>query len=163
MSEKKKKPPASVKQRRHQVKITIPAMSAARRTAGRIDPAKGTKQKLVGYYSAGQKPNYTRQAEVNSWKDHVKATVGELTLPSATRERPVRVDVWTYYPDWTGSDPENVRKLIVDILFPSKHSKHNAGGEGDKYVFGFHDAYAVDKQRPRIEVTIVWHEEEESQ
>lgn len=136
-------------------------MRAARRTAGRVDAAKGMKPKLVGHYSAGKIPNYTRQSEVNDWKDHVKAAVGELSLPAATRERPVRVDTYAYYPDWSGSDPENVRKLLVDILFPSKHSKRGGGvGDGDKYVFGFHAAYTVDKHSPRVEIVIEWDEEQ---
>lgn len=68
-----------------------------------------TTRKLVGYYTKGARPNYARMNEYHDWKDHVRANVpGEL--PSATKEQPVRLDVYCYFASGTHADPENVRK-----------------------------------------------------
>lgn len=102
-----------------------------------------TTRKLVGYYTKGARPNYARMNEYHDWKDHVRANVpGEL--PSATKEQPVRLDVYCYFASGTHADPENVRKGIVDALFPG----------GDKFVFGYHHFPQYDPQNPRVEVEV---------
>jgi len=102
-----------------------------------------TTRKLVGYYTKGARPNYARMNEYHDWKDHVRASVpGEL--PSATKEQPVRLDVYCYFASGTHADPENVRKGIVDALFPG----------GDKFVFGYHHFPQYDPQNPRVEVEV---------
>lgn len=88
------------------------------------------KLKIVGYYTQGKQPNWTRMKEYHDWKDHVRKHTA-LEIPAATAERPIRIDVWCYFDSKVHPDPENVRKGIVDALF-----KHRAGG--DKYVFGYH-------------------------
>lgn len=94
--------------------------------ARRIDPTKPPRLKLVGYYTKGSTPNWSRLKEYEAWKDHVRKFAPPLPEPSAAR--PVRVDVWCYFESGTHCDPENCRKGIVDALFPG----------GDKWVFGYH-------------------------
>lgn len=102
-----------------------------------------TTRKLVGYYTKGARPNYARMNEYHDWKDHVRANVpGEL--PSATKEQPVRLDVYCYFASGTHADPENVRKGIVDALYP----------KGDKFVFGYHHFPQYDPKNPRVEVEV---------
>ncbi|MHA0041525.1 RusA family crossover junction endodeoxyribonuclease [Deinococcus sp. PEB2-63] len=124
-------------------RFIIPALPCARTTAGKIDRTKPLRPKLVGYYTKGARPNYARMNEYHDWKDHVRANVpGEL--PSATKEQPVRLDVYCYFASGTHADPENVRKGIVDALFPG----------GDKFVFGYHHFPQYDAQNPRVEVEV---------
>lgn len=94
---------------------TIPAMPA------------GDKLKIIGYYTQGKHPNWTRMKEYHAWKDHVRKCTA-LNIPAATAERPIRIDVWCYFGSKAHPDPENVRKGIVDALFPG----------GDKHVYGYH-------------------------
>ena len=67
----------------------------------------------------------------------------------ATFENPAILDVDAYYQNLRGPDPENVKKLIQDALFPSKQG-------GDRYVAGSHGTYLVDPENPRVEVTVTW-------
>ena len=92
-----------------------------------VNPLKPPVLKLVGYYTTGKEPNWSRLQEYQDWKDHVRraATLG---VPRATAAAPVRLDVWCHFVSGTHADPENVRKGIVDALFPG----------GDKYVYGYH-------------------------
>lgn len=102
-----------------------------------------TTLKLVGYYTKGAQPNWGRLSEYNAWKDHVREQVPE-PMPEATRERPVRVDVTCYFTNGTHPDPENVRKGIVDALFPG----------GDKFVYGYHHYPLYDAANPRVLVEV---------
>ena len=90
-------------------RFTIPALPCARTTAGKIDRTKPLRPKLVGYYTKGARPNWTRMNEYHAWKDHVRehAPAG---LPQPTQGQPVRVDIWCWFADGTHNDPENVRK-----------------------------------------------------
>ena len=124
-------------------RFTIPALLCWRTTAGKIDRAKPQRPKLVGYYTKGARPNWTRMNEYHAWKDHVRATI-TAPMPTPSEAAPVRVDVYCYFADRTHNDPENVRKGIVDALFPS----------GDKYVYGYHHHPLYDPQNPRVEVVI---------
>ena len=131
--------------------ITIPALLCHKKAKcadgqTRKVPGPPTIPKLVGYYTNGKTPNFDRAREYSDWKDHV-AKCAPASLPVATRERPVRLDVWCYFPGGTHGDPENVRKGIVDALF-----KHRAGG--DKYVYGYHHYPQYDREQPRVEVVI---------
>lgn len=83
--------------------------------------------KIVGYYTQGKQPNWTRMKEYHAWKDHVRKAAA-LGVPECGASRPVRLDVWCYFGSGVHPDPENVRKGIVDALFPN----------GDKWVFGYH-------------------------
>lgn len=94
--------------------------------ARRVNPDKPPALKIVGYYTKGKTPNWTRLKEYNAWKDHVREHAPPI--PQAGPEHPVRVDVWCYFASGTHPDPENVRKGIVDALFPN----------GDRWVFGYH-------------------------
>lgn len=102
-----------------------------------------TTRKLVGYYTKGARPNWTRMNEYHAWKDHVRehAPAG---LPQPAQGQPVRVDIWCWFADGTHNDPENVRKGIVDALYP----------KGDKFVFGYHHFPQYDAQNPRVEVEV---------
>lgn len=91
-----------------------------------VNPLKPPVLKLVGYYTTGKEPNWSRLQEYQDWKDHVRRV--SPGVPRATASAPVRVDVWCYFASGTHADPENVRKGIVDALFPG----------GDKYVYGYH-------------------------
>lgn len=107
-------------------------------------PGPPTAPKLVGYYTNGKSPNFDRAREYSDWKDHVTKYAPNLLLPVATKDRPVRLDIWCYFPAGNHSDPENVRKGIVDALFPA----------GDKYVYGYHHHPLYDADNPRVEVEI---------
>lgn len=124
-------------------RFTIPALPCPRTTAGKIDRAKPLRPKLVGYYTKGARPNWTRMNEYHAWKDHVRehAPAG---LPQPAQGQPVRVDIWCWFADGTHNDPENVRKGIVDALYP----------KGDKFVFGYHHFPQYDPQNPRVEVQV---------
>ena len=125
------------------MRLILPALLCPQKTGGRPDPSKPLKPKLVGYYTKGKVPNWSRMQEYHAWKDHVRAQVqGELPVP--TREAPVRVDVTCWFPTRGGSDPENVRKGIVDALFP----------DGDRWVYGYHHHPLHDPANPRVEVVI---------
>jgi hypothetical protein len=94
--------------------------------ARRPDPTKPPVLKLVGYYTKGSTPNWSRLKEYEAWKDHVRSKT--LSVPTASADTPVRLDVWCYFGSGVHADPENVRKGIVDALFPG----------GDKWVYGYH-------------------------
>lgn len=121
----------------------IPAMLCDRTTGGKPDKTKPQRPKLVGYYTKGKTPNWRRLTEYHAWKDHVREYVRD-TLPEPTKEQPVRLDVWCYFENGTHNDPENVRKGIVDALFP----------KGDKHVYGYHHFPQYDAADPRVYVTI---------
>ena len=135
--------------------FTIPAMPCDRRTRDkttgkqRRDTTKPPKLKLVGYYTKGARPNWTRLNEYHTWKDHVRehAPLGDALTPRP--DQPVRVDVRCYFADGVHNDPENVRKGIVDALFP----------DGDKWVYGYHHHPLYDALNPRVEVVITLDEE----
>lgn len=107
------------------------------------------RHKLVGYYTQGSRPNFARLKEYHDWKDHVRARtpqalhdhVRKYGLGAAAPG--VRVDVVCYFENGTHNDPENVRKSIVDAVFPS-----------DKWVYGFHLHPCYDREHPRVEVTV---------
>ncbi|KQR22903.1 hypothetical protein [Deinococcus sp. Leaf326] len=105
--------------------LPCPAYTGKGKTR-QVDPTKPPVLKLVGYYTTGKTPNWSRLKEYQGWKDHVRAAAPPV--PQATDAAPVRVDVWCYFASGTHADPENVRKGIVDALFPG----------GDKYVYGYH-------------------------
>lgn len=105
--------------------LPCPAYTGKGKTR-REDPTKPPIPKLVGYYTTGKEPNWSRLKEYQAWKDHVRDAA--FPMPKATATKPVRVDVWCYFSNGTHADPENVRKGIVDALFPG----------GDKYVYGYH-------------------------
>ena len=133
------------------LRLIIPAMLCHKKAKGadgktRKVPGPPTLPKLVGYYTNGKSPNFDRAREYSEWKDHV-AKYAPANLPTATKDRPVRLDIWCYFPAGNHSDPENVRKGIVDALF-----KHREGG--DKYVYGYHHHPLYDPVRPRVEVAI---------
>lgn len=126
--------------------FTIPALPSARRTGGRVKGAKAPAPKLVGYYTKGKTPNWTRVNEYHAWKDHVRLHAPRELLALRPRDEAsrVRLDVVCYFAHGTHGDPENVRKGIVDALFP----------HGDKWVYGHHDHPHYDPQRPRVEVSV---------
>ncbi|WP_264778191.1 RusA family crossover junction endodeoxyribonuclease [Deinococcus aetherius] len=129
-----------------QVNFVIPALATWGRSGGRPDPTAPRRAKLVGYYTRGATPNHTRLREYQTWKDHVRAHAP----PELRRLRPVdetsrvRLDVVCHFANRTHADPENVRKGVVDALFPG----------GDKWVYGGHDHPRYDAARPRVEVTV---------
>ncbi|WP_216320837.1 RusA family crossover junction endodeoxyribonuclease [Deinococcus aestuarii] len=128
------------------VTFVVPALVTWGRSGGRPDPTAPRRAKLVGYYTRGATPNHTRLREYLAWKDHVRAHAP----PALRRLRPVdeasrvRLDVVCYFANRTHADPENVRKALVDALFPG----------GDKWVYGAHDHPRYDAARPRVEVTV---------
>lgn len=129
-----------------QARYLIPPLACATYTGkgkGRTKVPGKTALKLVGYYTKGKQPNWSRLNEYHAWKDHVRAHVRDQ-LPVPCREKPVRVDVWCYFGSGTHSDPENVRKGIVDALFP----------DGDKHVYGYHHHPLYDPADPRVVVEI---------
>lgn len=128
--------------------FTIPAMlchKKAKGADGKTRKVAGPPDapKLVGYYTKGARPNWARLNEYHDWKDHVRKHV-QAALPAPTKDRPVRVDVHCYFASGTHSDPENVRKGIVDALFP----------DGDKHVYGYHHHPLYDPADPRVVVEI---------
>ncbi|GBF04790.1 hypothetical protein DAERI_020387 [Deinococcus aerius] len=126
--------------------FVIPALPTWRRSGGRADPSASRLHKLVGYYTQGARPNHTRMREYHTWKDHVRAHAPPGLLgvrPTDERSR-VRLDVVCFFANKTHADPENVRKGVVDALFP----------QGDKWVYGSHDHPRYDPARPRVEVTV---------
>lgn len=127
------------------IRVIIPPLACACYSGkGKARHKNGkTTPKLVGYYTKGARPNYSRMNEYHDWKDHVRKSVA-AELPSATKEQPVRLDVYCYFPSGTHADPENVRKGIVDALFPG----------GDKYVYGYHHHPLYDAVNPRVEIEV---------
>ena len=125
-------------------RYTVPALACARTTAGKVDRSKPTRPKLVGYYTKGARPNWTRMNEYHAWKDHVRVHVADV-LPVPSAARPVRLDVWCYFESGTHPDPENIRKGVVDALFP----------KGDKYVYGYHHFPQYDAAAPRVEIEVI--------
>lgn len=128
------------------VTFVIPALVTWGRSGGRPDPTAPRQAKLVGYYTRGATPNHTRLREYLAWKEHVRAHAPPALRPlrpvdEASR---VRLDVVCYFATRTHADPENVRKGVVDALFPG----------GDKWVYGAHDHPRYDAARPRVEVTV---------
>lgn len=100
------------------IRFIIPALPCWRKTAGKIDRTKPQKPKLVGYYTKGARPNWTRLNEYHEWKDHVRASSPDVSTLGGTPSEaaPVRVDIWCYFADRVHNDPENVRKgRIVTI------------------------------------------------
>ncbi|MEF2278549.1 hypothetical protein V3W47_09550 [Deinococcus sp. YIM 134068] len=128
------------------ITFVIPALKTLRRTGGQADPAASRTFKLVGYYTQGATPNRTRLGEYHTWKDHVRlhAPPPLLRLRPVDEVSRVRLDVVCYFATRTHADPENVRKGIVDALFP----------RGDKWVYGSHDHPHYDPAHPRVEVTV---------
>lgn len=126
--------------------FVIPALKTLRRTGGQANPAASRTFKLVGYYTQGATPNRTRLSEYHTWKDHVRlhAPPPLLRLRPVDEASRVRLDVVCYFATRTHADPENVRKGIVDALFP----------RGDKWVYGSHDHPHYDPAHPRVEVTV---------
>lgn len=133
-----------------QARYLIPPLTCASYTGkGKARKKTGqTTPKLVGYYTKGARPNWTRMTEYHDWKDHVRTHVRDQ-LPQPTKDCPVRVDVTCYFPNGTHADPENVRKGIVDALFPG----------GDKHVYGYHHFPQYDPADPRVlvEITVTPH------
>lgn len=98
----------------------------------------------VGYTRLTQRGRFTARAK----KYHaymvavqVEARKAGLRLPLvATEVDHLRVDVYCTFSSRRHSDPENVRKGIIDALF--------YGGKGDKYCYGYHAAprYGINPQ-----------------
>ena len=111
--------------------------------------------KPVGYQTMTRGGRFSAKAtKYHAWMERVKtlALSAGWRQPEATFERPVYVETTAFYADKRGPDPENVRKGIVDALFPSRR------GAGDKYVWGRHGRWEIDARRPRVEVLITWEE-----
>lgn len=132
--------------------LTIPALSCAQYTGRgqqrRPDLRKPRLRKLIGYYTRGARPDAIRLQEYLDWKAHVQmqARLQRLTLPRATQGQPVRVDVVGHFEGGVHCDPENLRKGIVDALWPA----------GDRWVYGYHHHPLYDAENPRAVVTITW-------
>ncbi|MBZ9712208.1 hypothetical protein [Deinococcus multiflagellatus] len=130
------------------IRFVIPAMLCHAKKKGldgkmRKVPGPPTVRKLVGYYTNGKSPNFDRAREYSDWKQHVARHAPAMVL-DATRAHPIRVDVWCFFPNGAHSDPENVRKGIVDALFPG----------GDKYVYGYHHFPQYDPAQPCVVVEV---------
>ena len=85
-----------------------------------------------GYVTRTHRGRFSPRAQAyHAWLEVVKlhAVQAGWKWPKATYEHPIRVDVWPVYANKVGPDPENVRKAVVDALFPSSSG-------GDKYVWG---------------------------
>jgi len=105
-----------------------------------------------GYTVMMRKGRFSVRAKAyHKWQESVKeyALAAGWRWSKATFERQIYVETDAYFPDKRGCDPENVRKGIVDALFPSKSG-------GDKYVHGRHAPYRVDALNPRVSVWVVF-------
>ena len=121
-----------------------------------IEPSKTLFFKIPGrpqgYVAMTHKGRFSERAtKYHAWQERVKelALAAGWRYPRPTFERQAFVETEAYYPDKRGVDGENVRKGVVDALFPSKLG-------GDKFVHGRHGAYRVDAVNPRVEVWIVF-------
>lgn len=139
----------------HSLTFSIPAMAVHPRTKvdGKYKVDKTTtKLKLIGYYTQGSTPNFHRLGEYMAWKDHVREHAPkELSGLIASHELGntddgrVELNLDCYFVNGTHNDPENVRKSVVDALFPK-----------DKWVYGFHSHPRYDRDNPRLEVTLTF-------
>ncbi|AFZ67099.1 RusA family crossover junction endodeoxyribonuclease [Deinococcus peraridilitoris] len=140
--------------------FTIPALPCWRRTkdklTGKVRERRDLPQvlKLVGYYSKGKVPNWVRSKEYDAWKDHVRlfAPLRIKRLNPRDKSSRVQVDVFCYFPSANHSDPENIRKGIVDALFGRRQ------GKDDQWVFGYHHWPEYDGRQPRVEVHVTIHD-----
>lgn len=104
----------------------------------------------IGYHRTTQGSYWNEGSRrYKAWKDFVVAafdrSTGSATLsgkPLKMREK-VYLRTMIYFANNARPDPDNVQKGIADALF-----------ENDKNVAGSYD-FAVDKDRPRVEVEIV--------
>lgn len=106
-----------------------------------------------GYYSHGARPNWKRKTKYHEYLKMVRdfAEVSCIQLPlKATNKNPCYIHTVAYFATGTHSDPENVRKGIVDALFYNKEFK----GIGDKHVGGSFSHPLYDAENPRVEVRI---------
>ena len=136
------------------LRFSVPAMASYRR---RKDPVTGKMRedksapplmKVIGYYTAGSNPNWTRKKEYEAWKDHVRQhTPRELLAWRAnTPGQRLVVNVQPYYFNHTHPDAENVRKSIVDAICTG----------GDKWVAGMVSFPRYDPAAPRVEVEVFY-------
>ena len=136
--------------------MMVPAMRKDEKGKMKPDPSKPLRPVLEGYYTSGKTPNWGRLKRYHNWKDHVKATVTrelanygiELPAVSNSYKTRVQLNIHTYFFNGVHNDPENVRKGIVDALFP----------DGDKWVYGYHSYPMYDRENPRVEVEIIIYE-----
>lgn len=87
-----------------------------------------------------------------SMKKREQAIVGWCLTGLKPVEGPVVVNVTWYEPNRM-RDPDNVRfaiKFILDALV----SKGTLAGDGWKHIAGINDTFDIDRERPRIVVTI---------
>lgn len=110
----------------------------------------------IGYYSRGARPNWKRLNAYHSFKRSVcdYAALAGLDLPlRPTKDAPLRVDIEVWFRDdrRPHSDPENVRKGIVDALCyaPAPLKKGD-----DRWVCGFVPLPRYDKENPRVVVVV---------
>lgn len=93
-----------------------------------------------------------RVQEMRSYRDKVRiyALQAGLKLPlEASEEFPVLVHVSCFFDSRVHPDPENVSKLLRDVLF------YKAPG-GDKHVGGYHSPPLYDQKNPRVEIVITY-------
>lgn len=105
-----------------------------------------------GYVTRTHRGKFSPRAKAyHAWLEKVKlyAVQAGWKWPKATYEHPVRVDVWPVYANKVGPDPENVRKAVVDALFPS------ASG-GDRDVWGTVYPRQVCAEAPCVEVEVTY-------
>lgn len=135
--------------------VNVPSRSKDPKTKKmKPDPAKPPRKVIEGYYTSGSTPNWTRLKRYHDWKDHVREcrppALRSITSANAPHEA-FFVAVRPFFFNKVHNDVENVRKGIVDALFP----------DGDKWVYGEHTQPYYDKLNPRVEVIVGWHEEED--
>lgn len=115
-------------------------------TDGEINKLKPKIPKLVGYYTKGRANNFNPRAkEYNAWKKHVVQHSPVFNLSANSFNTRAVVTIWAYFSSGTHCDVENLRKGIVDALFP----------KGDKWVSARELPFpAYDKENPRILVVV---------
>jgi hypothetical protein len=149
------------------MKVIIPAMPSPARTkdpvSGKLKPDhnKPKINKIVGYYTKGSTPNFARLAEYQSWKQHVvshfpknfttipESLTSQLERSANSPDSAVMLTVKCWFANGVHPDVENVRKSIVDSVFPG----------GDKWVSGYVPLPMYDAENPRVEVYLNWKED----
>lgn len=92
-----------------------------------------------------------------SWAKDARGHAAIQNVPplEASQEKPLLVHTRAFFKDRKHSDPENIRKAVVDSLF---YESRGRGGKRssarDKYVGGACAVPCYDKDAPRIEVVI---------
>jgi hypothetical protein len=100
-------------------------------------------------YNRGSKPS----KEVREFWDYCKYTracadIADIELPlEASKESPLMIRTYAFFPNGVHADPENIHKGIKDALFHSSKL-------GDKYTGGWYAPPMYDKENPRVVVII---------